>query len=198
MILALSIDGLTAAFAYASNHVKMSWLNMAVIALIETLSLSCSMGAAGIVQDDLSIVFTKGISFVIFFCIGCSTLFQASLKKWIHAQKEWILHCRNVSIVLHIYADELTADQDHSNDLSWKETLYLALALSLDSAITGFAAGMQKEMSIVIVLLSFLIGMAMLGIGLSLGNYLYGKSRLDISWISGVVFLFLAFLKLTT
>lgn len=80
MILALSIDGLTAAFAYASNHVKMSWLNMAVIALIETLSLSCSMGAAGIVQDDLSIVFTKGISFVIFFCIGCSTLFQASLK----------------------------------------------------------------------------------------------------------------------
>ena len=69
-----------------------------------------------------------------------------------------------------------------------------AADFNMKPILLRFAAGMQKEMSIVIVLLSFLIGMAMLGIGLSLGNYLDGKSRLDISWISGVVFLFLAFL----
>ncbi len=47
--------------------------------------------------------------------------------------------CSGFSIVLDIYIDETKADMDFNKRLSVKEGLYLAIALSLDSLVSGIA-----------------------------------------------------------
>lgn len=196
MLVALSLDGFAAAVAYGSNHVKMSWKSMVIIAFMGTFSLTLSMMFGGFIQNDESKWICRMIAFMIFFCIGCSTLFQTSLKAWIKSNKKYIFQFNSISIILNIYSDELQADQDHSNDLSCKETLYLGLALSLDSAISGFAAGMHHQITISFIISSFLIGIVMLLLGVIVGKYFNLSKRIDIGWISGIFFLFLAFMKL--
>lgn len=104
--------------------------------------------------------------------------------------------CSGFSFVLDIYMDETKADMDFNKRLSVKEGLYLAIALSLDSLVSGIACAGGIDHPCSLLLCSFMIGGSVLLAGIKIGN-VWGKiERWNLSWISGIVFLILAFTRI--
>ena len=97
--------------------------------------------------------------------------------------------------VLQIYADEIKADYDNSKLLSAKEAFYLAIALSLDSLAVGFGSGLGYVNYAQVIILCFLVGIVSLLLGSQLGRRFANIINVNLSWISGVLLIILAFIR---
>lgn len=138
------------------------------------------------------------ISFTIFFMIGLSSLFQGTIKSFLgtYKRKKLSFEYSGISFVLDIYLDETKADADNSKLLSLKEALYLAVALSIDSLASGFALGISIVQPLSVLVISFCVGiLAILG-GSFLGSRVLSLKECRLSWVSGVLFLILAFSRI--
>lgn len=98
--------------------------------------------------------------------------------------------------MLNVYADATLADIDHSKVLSIRESLYLGIALSLDSLAVGFGVGFTPNNIYEIATFSLAFNVLALVIGSSLGKKFAKKISSDPSWISGIILMILALLKL--
>ena len=97
--------------------------------------------------------------------------------------------------VLQIYADEIKADYDNSKLLSAKEAFYLAIALSLDSLAVGFGSGLGYVNYAQVIILCFLVGIVCLRLGSQLGRHFANIMNVNLSWLSGVLLIILAFIR---
>ena len=70
------------------------------------------------------------------------------------------------------------------------------MALSLDSLTVGVGAGLDQTPVFAAVLLSFALGLAAILLGRWLGDKLMRGLQIEVSWISGLMLLVLAGLKL--
>jgi putative sporulation protein YtaF len=98
--------------------------------------------------------------------------------------------------ILQIYADEIKADLDESKILSPKEAFFLAVALSLDSLTVGFGCSLGSVNYLATVLLSFLVGALLLVLGGYVGKKISKNYNLNLSWLSGVLLIILAFIRI--
>ena len=72
----------------------------------------------------------------------------------------------------------------------------MAIALSLDSLVSGIACAGGIEQPLFLLLCSFIITGSVLLAGIKIGN-VWGKiERWNLSWVSGIVFLILAFTRI--
>lgn len=198
LIVALCLDSFMAAFAYGTNKVKIPLISAMLIAFIGSSFLGISTYAAVYVQDFLTPQICTMIAFTIFFLIGLSSLFQSSIKAYLKKysnSRKLSLRYGSIAFVIDVYVDEMNADKDHSNYLSLKEAFYLAMALSLDSLVSGFALGIGINNPFLLVLCSFLIGLLAIMSGHFLGSKFQSGEK-DISWLSGLIFIILAFMRL--
>lgn len=121
--------------------------------------------------------------------------------------------------------EQSKADVDHSQTLSVREALLLSCALSMDSLATGFSFGLSVAQPVLTAALVFVTGLAAVGMGCRTGRLLNReknhscktalaaeqngavfsilpqlsekpKKIRDFSWVSGIVLLLLAALKL--
>ena len=85
------------------------------------------------------------------------SFFQSSLKRTLrHAARRLLtFHCGGAVFVLEIYLDEEKADRDQSKVLTAAEAFYLAVALSLDSLLSGMALGLDITQPLMIVAADF-------------------------------------------
>ena len=81
--------------------------------------------------------------------------------------------------------------------MSPKEAAPLAIALSLDGLAVGFGAALSDVNPIQAILFSLIINVAAVCLGCLVGNKVAEKVPLDLSWVSGLLLMVLAFLKLT-
>jgi putative sporulation protein YtaF len=102
----------------------------------------------------------------------------------------------DLNFVLTVYADTEKADIDQSKTLSVKEALYLALALSIDGFAAGFGWGLASVNYIELVLLSLASNLFAVTVGYFLGKLLTKITKIDFSWIGGLILIVLAFTKL--
>ena len=89
---------------------------------------------------------TRIICFVSLFLLGFIKFLDYGIKAYINR------HCcirRNLSfslsglkVIVNIYGDPMAADVDGSQSLGWKETVFLALAMSIDSLVAGTMAAL--------------------------------------------------------
>jgi putative sporulation protein YtaF len=98
--------------------------------------------------------------------------------------------------MLNVYANPEEADINASKTLSPKEAVYLAIALSIDGLAVGFGAGLIAVNHLLVIVLAFLTDTIALTLGCRLGNKVVEKTVLNLSWLSGIVLIGLAFLKL--
>ncbi|WP_343009233.1 manganese efflux pump, partial [Blautia obeum] len=98
--------------------------------------------------------------------------------------------------VLEIYANETKADYDKSKTLTIKESVYLAVALSIDSIAVGFGSSLVSFNFIQILLLSFTIGILALFLGVNIGKKFIEKVNINLSWLSGAMLVCLAIIRL--
>jgi len=186
LVIALSIDSFVASFAYGANKIKIPISSVAVINIICTLVLGVSLFLGSAIGSYIPPNLIK--------------LFDSTSKSFIkknnNINKEINFSMFNLSFILQIYVNPENADKDLSKSLSVKESVALALALSMDALAAGFGAGIA-DISYSLVLFSFLVvNTSLMVIACNLGGKVSEKINMDISWISGVLLIVLAFLKL--
>ena len=198
LVIALSLDSFLASLAYGGEHIRIPWKSAVLISSIGVLFLSFSLYTAAFIQQFIPPYICRMISFAIFFMIGLSSLFQGTIKSFLgtYKRKKLSFEYSGISFVLDIYLDETKADADNSKLLSLKEALYLAVALSIDSLASGFALGIRIVQPLPGLGISFSVGiLANLG-GSFLGGKVLSLKECRLSWVSGVLFLILAFSRI--
>lgn len=198
LVLAVCIDSFIVSMAYGAKSICIPLKSVMIIAGFGTFFLGVSLYLAKFLQQFFSLQICYYISFAILFIIGIISLFQTQMKYYLKKHKEGKLmfSLKEISFVIDVYIDETKADIDDSKVLSAKEAIYLAIALSIDSIASGIAFGMAVQDPKEVLLVSFFIGIIILEIGQYLGKRISNAITFDISWITGIILIILAFSRL--
>lgn len=199
MVSALSMDIFVACAAYGSNHVVFSAKQMAVLNGICSGCLGAALLFGSLIDSWVPEKFTKEICFFSLLFLGCFKLADSGIRQYLRSHKG--VH-RDVSFVfskLHflitIYSDPMEADVDRDCSLSWKEVIFLSLAMSVDCLLTGTMAAFMKLPVCLTMAALFLAGEAGAYLGLWIGRKISTRCPGDISWVSGVFFIIMALAK---
>lgn len=197
LVFTLSLDAFVASIAYGTSKIKIPFVSIVVINITCSFLFAISLFLGSLVKKLVPGSITSVISFLILMLLGIFYLFQSLIKNYItkisSSSKEVSLKVSN--LIISIYVDETTADFDNSKNLNPVEAIYLAIALSLDSLAVGFGSSLGNINYFQVVLLSFIYGIVAVYIGLFIGRKLVERSNIDISWLSGIILMVLAVMK---
>ena len=194
---ALSIDAFVASFAYATSKIKIPFKSALIINVVSTTILGIALFFGSIVSRFIPSIF---ICFTMLLMLGLAKLFDSTLKALLGTRgsltRNYEFKVSDFRFFLKVYIDNTAADVDHSLILSPKESFSLALALSLDGLAAGFGAGLVSANFFQIILFSLIVNIVAILGGCFIGNKIAEKTELNLSWLSGVTLILLAFLKL--
>lgn len=200
LVTALSVDAFVASFAYGTNKIKIPFKSVAVISLVCSGILGFSLFLGNLVKPFLPSFLTTAICFIILFVLGVLRFSEASLKTWLDksesSSQAISFKFLDFNFLLRVYVDSTEADKDHSNVLTPGEAFSLAIALSVDGLAAGFSAGLSDINYLQVIIFSLIINMLVVLFGFFVGNKIAQKSELNLSWLSGVVLIVLAFMKI--
>lgn len=200
LVLALCTDTFVSGIAYGANQVNISWQKMMAASGISSGVLGLSLAFGGAVNGLLPEGIAEGIACFLFLLLGVIRLLDYIIKKYINnhisVHKDISFSISGLSIIINIYGNPLAADWDHSKSLSWKETVMFSFAMSIDSLVAGTLSGFLHMPVLLTTGISLFLGIAVMEAGLLLGRKLASRRGWDLSWISGILFLLLAFFKL--
>lgn len=200
LVIALSIDAFVASLAYGADRIKIPMRSALALSTVSTLILLISMACGSLISAFLPPYVTTVLCFGLLFLLGisrfCEGLIKDVLKK--HANhvegitfKFWDFH-----FILDIYMDNTKADQDHSKELSVKEALSLGIVLSLDGIAAGFGSGLVEVHYIETLIFALIVGVVAIILGSRIGEHIANTTKWQISWLSGIVLIVLACMKL--
>jgi len=196
---ALSADAFVASFAYGSNKIKIPAVSVHIINIICSVILGISLLIGTMVRAYIPGFLTTAICFTILFLLGLAKLFDSITKSIIRKNSnlngQFKFSMFNFKFVLSLYADPQAADIDRSKTISPSEAAALAVALSLDGLAVGFGAALVDINGWAVFICSLITGFIALISGAYLGNRIAHRLRFNISWISGIVLIILAFMK---
>lgn len=199
LVLSVSIDSFIASISYGSSRIKIPIISALIVDIISSSMLGFSLIFGSFIQNYISINTAKLISFMILFFLGFYRLFECLLKSYINnkAKDSPPLQFKllDLNFVLQVYANETKADIDKSKVLSYKEAIYLSVALSLDSIAVGFGSSLILINYIQVFIVSIIIGILVILFGSLLGKRFAEMTNLNLSWLSGAMLIILAFLR---
>lgn len=200
LVLSLCIDTFVTSIVYSSNKIKIPVVSGLIIDTICSLFLAISLFFGYLIKDFIPINIASTISFLLLLILGVYRLFEAFfknlIKKYYDKGSPLTFKIFEFKFILQIYADEVKADLDESKILSPKEAFFLAVALSLDSLTVGFGCSLGSVNYLATVLLSFLVGALLLVLGGCVGRKISKNYNLNLSWLSGVLLIILAFIRI--
>jgi putative Mn2+ efflux pump MntP len=175
LALACSVDSFAAGFAYGGKGVQIPWRSGLLLAFICTVFLGVSLWLGGAVRQFIPGWLTVAVCFAILFILGVVKLLDSILRRT---------------------PKEGGADKNKDKIISPAEASVLAVALSLDGLAVGFGAGVGLADIWATVTASLVIGTAAIMGGVRLGNKFCRTAPFNMSWISGVILIALAVLRL--
>ena len=199
IVVALSTDSFVSGFAYGARKIKIPFVSVIIINVICSVIFMLSLLMGQIINPYLPASITKIICFVILSIIGLTKVFDSLVKSFIRKHridKKIDFSVYNIKFILSIYADPEEADIDKSKILSPYESAFLAIALSLDSIAVGIGAGITETNSFLTAVFAFVVGMLSVITGSAMGNKIAQKVSLDLTWVSGLLLIVLALIKL--
>ena len=198
LVFTLSLDAFIASVAYGTNKIKMPFMSITIINITCSSFLALSLFLGSAIKKLIPEGITLLISFTVLMLLGVFYLLQSLVKSYI--TKTSVLNkaikLKISDLIISIYIDETSADFDNSKNLNPKEALYLAIALSLDSLAIGLSNSLTNTNYIQIIFLSLFSGMIAVWSGLLMGRKLVEKSNINISWLSGIILIVLAIMKI--
>lgn len=199
LVLALCMDTFVASMAYGANKVRISWEKIVVMNAICSGCLGFALMAGGLFDHFVPREMTRIVCFISLFLLGVIKLLDYTIKKYINRNaalhKEIAFSVSGLQVIINIYGNPMAADWDHSQSLSWKEIVFLSFAMSMDSLIAGTLSAFLQIPVGLTAGTALTMGILVTYAGLLLGRKLASRCRCDLSWISGVLFLILAFTK---
>lgn len=199
LVIALSLDLFAAGISYGANRISLSAKQIGIINSISSLCLGASLLFGNFVDSRIPEAFTKSICFYSLLFLSLIKLSDSVIRNFLSHQKHFYRNIHfafsDLQFIINIYANPLEADRFQRKMLSWKEAVFFSLAMSMDSLITGTMAAFFKFSVPLAIITAFLTGSFLTFLGLFLGHKISRCCPKDLSWLSGVIFLLLAFLK---
>lgn len=200
LVFASTIDTFVAGFIYGIGKIKIPISSSIIIGLISSIIFTVSIAFGNLIGSYLSSSVIKMICFILLFMLGLIKFFDGILKDMIrrYQNKKRMLKFRvkGFTFVLTIFTNPERADIDKSKILSVSEAFSAALAFSLDGVGIGMIAGMSRLHLGYCFGISFFVTMLMLTVGLWIGKYYSRYLKYDISWLSGLLLMVFAIIKL--
>ncbi|MGL4571111.1 MAG: sporulation membrane protein YtaF [Clostridium sp.] len=200
LVFSLVIDSFVASIAYGADKIKIPNIYIIIMNIISAGILAASLFLGNYLEGVLPSYLPKIISFAIFLTLGIYKLFEGFFKrfmnKFYNSTKPLTFKLFDFKFALEVYLDEKKADFDKSKNISLKESIYLALALSIDSLAVGFGASFINVNSLFMIITCFLFGIISIKLGSFIGKKIIPSSNSNLSWVSGLCLLLIAFLKL--
>lgn len=194
------MDAFIASFAYGSDKIKIPMISVQVINIICSSILGLSLLAGSLIRPFVAPWLTTVICFSLLFILGIIKLLDSLIKTFIrkHNDMNKQIHFSMFSLrfVLSLYVDPEDADQDHSKIISPSEAVSLGTALSLDGMAVGFGAALGNINPMAVVLCSLVTNTLLVFLGSFSGRKVAQKLPFNVSWLSGVILIILAFSKL--
>ncbi len=189
--IAISFDSLVSFFGYGIEKIKVGFLQIIFIMFINTVFLAVGLFCGHYLSLLINYSIIKYISFSLLLMVGLFKLPSDLLKLWLSKHKGI-----NNKTFLKICIDPINADINKDKILSFKESLFIGIALSIDSLGVGLGLGVNKTNQYLILIFSFIIGLVFSYIGYLIGKKVSSKTTLNLSWLSGVLLILLAILKI--
>lgn len=201
---ALSIDAFAIGLSYGIKDIKFSKIMIFIISLVSVCVLAVSMLLGNILEKFLSNNLAAIISFLILLGLGCSFLIEGYVKQLADKKRRMnedrLAHIKipNWGIAVSILVDCDKEDIDIKENITYKEAIYLGLALSLDSLGVGFGSALGNVNLLQVICFSFLFTVLAISFGIFLGKkfQLYSQN-IKTLWISGTILIVLGISKLT-
>lgn len=199
LVSSLCIDSFVASIAYGTSKINIPPLSTIIINLVCTSTLAFSLFLGSVVKNFLPGNIPAILGFILLITLGVYRLFEYMFKSYITKKSRSDIPLTfkifDFNFVLEVYADEIKADFDKSKSLNSKESFYLALALSLDSIAVGFGSSLVNINYLQVLILCFIIGILAVSIGVFLGRKFAEKLNLELSWLSGILLIILAIVR---
>ena len=200
LVLALCMDTFVASIAYGANKVNITWKKVFFMNGICSGCLGAALGLGGFIDNLIPENFTKAVCCTSLLLLGLIKLSDFLIKKYINShcavRKDISFSFSGLQVIVSIYGDPMAADWDRSQSLSWKESAFLAFAMSIDSLVAGTLAAFMRVPLGLTVITAFVMGIIVMYAGMYLGKKLAAKCSWDLSWISGCLFIVLALSKI--
>lgn len=194
---AVSLDSLTAGFSYGTDNVHIKLPAFLPLAFVPALFITAAQRLGSLVGSLLPDGILPCLSFFLLFLIGIAKLSESLLR--LLSQKRpslmgnWGCKIKQLNIVFTVYLSPEEANRTELQFLNVKEALLLSLALSLDSILVGMAFCFTALPPLLLFLSAALCNLLLFAGGYSLGRLLSRLLRFDLSWLSGLCLLLLAF-----
>jgi len=199
LVFALCTDTFVAGTAYGASGITLSSRQIAVINVICSACLGISLSFGTLLDSWIPEHFTKEICFFSLLFLGCLKLTDSSIRQYLRhhraINKKIRLGFSKLRFVIRIYSDPMEADADQNQILSWREVLFFSIAMSIDSLVAGTMAAFLKIPIMMTVVSAFVMGELFLYLGLYLGQKISRHCPKDLSWMSGLLFVFMAVTK---
>lgn len=175
LAVSLSIDALGIGISYSIRKIKISFFPKTIISLISFLITYISISFGTFASKFIGIIPAKIIGSSMLILYGIITIYQG-IKK-----------------------EPKNYDLDSSKNIDLKESIYIGIALSIDSFAGGLSYSIAGYKSLLTPVFVGILQFLFLSTGLFLGNKILLKKSLSskfISIISGTIFIILAFSKI--
>jgi len=196
----VSLDAFTAGFSYGSQKIRIPLGSSVIITLISSIVIGIALLAGAMLAPLLPDWIVDTVSFILLFSIGAVKLMDSVTKsiitKYNDLHREIKISLFNFKFILSLYADPEKADVDGSCVLSASESFFLGVTLSLDGLAAGFGAALLDLYAAAVVVSSLVTGFLAITGGHFIGERIAGRLPFNISWLSGAVFILLAFSKI--
>lgn len=191
----VSIDTYLAAAAYCNNGIRIPLLSGAVISSFSAVVIGISVKFSSELGNMVppSVFHICGV--IVLCLIGLLMIFKSIVREAVKkiSRKGGIsLKTDKGSLVVRLYLDDTAADVDHSKQISVTEAFTIALASSMDSAVTGIGTGSSGVNFITVSLMTFLFGSFALFMGNVTGKKISSLDH-DLSWVGGVLLIIFSF-----
>lgn len=195
-LFAVSIDSLSAGFAYGASRVHIKPLAGVFLVFIPSITITLMTRIGALLFSLFPAGLFSALSFLLLCILGCEKLLESLLRylsrRYPHIVGNWACKIKQLNIIFTIYFSPEDANRQDVQVLSAKEAFFLSLALSLDSVLASMAFSCQVSSLLLFFLLASLFHFLLFLAGFLLGALAAKKSSMDISWISGLFLLLLA------
>ncbi|WP_353095326.1 sporulation membrane protein YtaF [Tissierella praeacuta] len=200
LVLALSLDAFVASIAYGTNKIKMPFKSILIIDIIcatfLALSIFFGLQIRKILPEHVALISGSIILILLGVYYLFESIFKSYLERKLKGNEKVKIKLFDIWFVIDVYVDETKADFNLSKNLDSKEAIYLATALSLDSLAVGFGSSLGNINYLQVIGLSLVVGMISIYSGLFIGKKIVEKTKINLSWLSGIILMVLGLLKL--
>lgn len=197
---AAAIDVFAGCFAYGCNKIKIYHNMLIFMTFICTLCMMLAFFLGNLLKSLLSPFLTTLIAFILLFFIGLIKLLdwyiKTLIRKWIKNNKPLNFCLFNFKFMLNVYANPETAMGDQAKSISLKEGTLLAIALTIDGMTGAFSLALIGINGWYLLFWAIITHYLAITLGSKIGNMIAHKLKYQIEWLSGLILIIIAFIKL--